>query len=264
MQPYIDYEMPECDYHNHQALNQSTVKEVPHPALETSHRSLKHFKQWLDNGGTEATGAMTFGSAFHLAVLEPDRLGKDVIAFRETKTRGVKFDKVAEENPGCYVLLGDEYDMLMRMQDSFFSHPLARHITKGAKLEASAFWTDPATQLDCKARIDILHNDSIYDVKTARDASYAGFKKSGSQYGYDQQGAWYQDAAMANGFEIETVGFVVAEKESAEIQIFIMDQSDLDRGREKNRLQTAVYAHCLRTSYWPGYPQTVQPISFGE
>lgn len=256
MDTCIKYGMPACEYHAHPALSQSVLKRM------AKEKSLKHFKRFMDEGEPDKP-AFAFGRAFHTAILEPEKFEASVIVFDETKTRSSKaFDKFEAANQGKDILLPDEFEMIRGMRESFYNHPIARHIITGAAIEASCFWQDQATGVDCRARLDILALDMVWDVKTARDASYEGFKKDADTYGYHRQAPWYIDAAEATtGRKMESFGFVVVEKEPPfEIQIFIYDQDKIEEGRAENRRDLATFAICQKNNDWPGYPQTIQTL----
>lgn len=253
----LKLDLPASDYHRHPALNQSTLKKMGEA------KSMAHFKCMIDAEEPDKP-EFAFGRAFHTAVLEPDKFEDSVLVFTETKSRGVKFDKFLKENPGRDILLAHEYDLLMAMRDRFFTHPISKTATLGAKVEASVFWEDPATQLECKARFDALRPDIIWDVKTAKDASAAGFGDAAKSYGYHRQAAWYMDAANAVGEYPETVGFIVCEKEQPlAMQVFVLDPQSIEIGRQLNRADITKYAQCKRTGNWPGYPETIQTLSIG-
>src|SRR5690606_34691161 len=105
--------------------------------------------------------------------------------------------------------------------------------------------------------------DIIWDVKTARDASLAGFERAIEDYDYERQPPWYLDgASIVFNRPIKNFGWVVVEKEPPfEVQVFLCDERLIDKGRKKNAHDLAIYANCDRTGRWPGYPTSIQTVT---
>lgn len=259
METVVKYDMPAAEYFAHPAVNQSRLKKL------AKANTPRHFKASLDKPEPDK-GEFAFGRALHTLLLEPEKFDESVLVWKDTASRAEKYKKFALENPGKDIILASEAESLPLMADAFRTHPLSRGILNGARKEVTIFWADAVTNMGCKARLDILHEDGVvYDIKTARDASLMGFAYDAKSYGYDRQAAWYLDAATAAfGEKFTKFGFVVLEKEEPfEVQVFYCDEASIERGRQKNARDLAVYAHCLRTGIWPGYPQTVQTLTIG-
>ncbi len=125
------------------------------------------------------SGALSFGTAFHTALLEPDEYLPGQPGLNDTLiwwlVEGVKLN--AE---------------------------LSRLLEHGLT-ERSALFTEPATNTMCKLRADLVLNQpgepyTVVDFKTtmARDAEH--FRWQCSAYDYDRQAAFYTDALHADRF----------------------------------------------------------------
>ncbi|MDJ0367215.1 PD-(D/E)XK nuclease-like domain-containing protein [Hymenobacter sp. H14-R3] len=124
-------------------------------------------------------GALSFGTAFHTALLEPDDYQPGQPGLNDTLiwwlVEGVK--------------LNTEMNRL-----------LAHGLT-----ERSALFTEPTTDTMCKLRADLVLDQpgqpyTVVDFKTtmARDAEH--FRWQCSAYDYDRQAAFYTDALHAERF----------------------------------------------------------------
>ncbi len=124
-------------------------------------------------------GALSFGTAFHTALLEPDDYQAGQPGLNDTLiwwlVEGVKLN-------------------------TELSRLLAHGLT-----ERSALFTEPATDTMCKLRADLVLDQpgqpyTIVDFKTtmARDAEH--FRWQCSAYDYDRQAAFYTDALRAERF----------------------------------------------------------------
>lgn len=77
-----------------------------------------------------------------------------------------------------------------------------------SKKEVVVLWTDEATGLELKSKIDINHKGTIVaDVKSTSCKSLADFLRSAEKYDYDRQAAFYLDAVGGKKFV-----FIVVQK----------------------------------------------------
>lgn len=180
---------------------------------------------------------------------------------------GDEFLKLFHKGLGdCREFVSEKYVKGIEAQrDAFLKRPLTRNICSGAKVEVSIFWTDPVTGVRCKARLDILHPEIVYDLKSSKDASRRSFLADAKKYQYPRQTAWYLDAAShAVGSKVEKFAFAVCENdEPYDGQVFFCEEDFINKGREENARDLARYAQCQRTNDWPGYPDTIQSLSLG-
>ena len=149
--------------------------------------------------------ALQAGSALHLAVLQPDKFDAGVIAApdcdRRTKAGKELYAAFCEESAGKIVLSQDDYANVRRMADGVFASDMARGLLEHPRLTEQAFrWTDPASGLELKAKLDILIPDAfdyalVLDIKSSKDPTPEKFAKSVCEYGYDIQEAFYKRAA---------------------------------------------------------------------
>jgi hypothetical protein len=125
------------------------------------------------------SGALSFGTAFHTALLEPNEYQPGQLGLNDTLVwwlvEGVKLN--AELN----------------------------RLLESGVTERSAVFTEPATGTLCKLRADLVLDQpgqpyTVIDFKTtmARDAEH--FRWQCSAYDYDRQAAFYTDALRAERF----------------------------------------------------------------
>lgn len=260
--PGIHAGVPQATYRGWPAVSQSILKEFRRSPMHARHAML-----FPDD---EATPAMIFGEAVHVAILEPER-------FIERYAVPPKVDKrttagKAEwafwlaEHPACVPLSADEHERCLAVANAVGGHATAAKLLRGKGAnEVSALWKDPGTGVVCKARPDrITQFDGwtvVVDVKTTRDASLAGFSTACARYGYHMQAAHYLAgldviAPLSRRF----IHIAVEPEPPHGVAIYELDEAALQQGRDEIRLALAQYADCLRDDVWPGYPVAVQPI----
>lgn len=102
------------------------------------------------------------------------------------------------------------------------------------------------------------------DYKTIEDASPESCQKAVEQYGYDFQKQFYQEVWRAAAGEDRLMIFIFQEKKAPfEVAVVaLMDEPhhSADFGEsaaQKVAVSRAVWADCLATGIWPGYPRGI-------
>jgi exodeoxyribonuclease VIII len=240
------------DYHRHPAVSKSMLDRIA--------RSPLHLQAYLrDPDMPEETPAMRLGTAVHAAVLEPERFARQYAAFGGDKRTNAGKAAFAElEARGAIVLKSEEFDQVCEIARAVRQHDLAADLLANGVAEASAFWHDEATGVECRCRPDWWRNDGIVvDLKTTNDASPEAFARSVVNYRYHVQAAHYLAGTEADRFV-----FVVIEKEAPyAIAIYELDAAALALGRELRARDLTTYATCAEFDHWPGFPASVQTLT---
>lgn len=237
-------------------------------ALDAIDRSPAHYLAWRAEP-REPTPAMRFGSAFHAALLEPDRFARAYAAepdFGDCRNKDNKRrrDDWRAEHDGATPISLDDATTIERMVASVRAHPLARAMLVGGEPELTVRWTDDVTGLPCKGRLDYYAKARglIVDVKTAADASPAAFRRSVADYRYHVQGALYLQGTQAARADARAFVFVVVEKAPPyAVATYMLDAQALSRGAAAARRNLDTLAECIRTNNWPAYPVAIQDLS---
>lgn len=222
----------------------------------------------FQGGEHKDSKAKTFGTAAHMALLEPDLLERAYGCLPEGHNGTTKEGKAATQylrDLGLTPLKYDEYQGILRIRDNLHANSMVQKIIGGATYEKSAYWLDEETGELCRCRPDI-YNPSLRlmaDLKTCRDASEWGFARAIEDYGYHVQDAFYSDGwEAAGGGEVEAFIFIAVESEAPYLfQIYELDIADKQQGRDIYRTALRRYADCRRTGIWPGYGSGVQNIT---
>jgi len=251
------YQITVPEYNASPAMRQSLLKEI--------HKSPKAFKFKAENP-FPSTPAMVLGTATHTMILEPDQAEDRIAIWSGASTRGKAYDEFAAKHEGKEILTKSMYEQARGMADSFASHPLTAGLLKGAETEASCFWQDFATEIDCKARFDLVRDGVLYDVKTTVSATESRFHYSAKDFDYRSQAAWYLDGmAAVTGERWERFVFICIEKDPPhDIQLFEADPYFLALGRARNTVALRTYAACSEENDWPGYSPMVKALGIDD
>ena len=246
------------EYHKSDALNfSSLVKLLKSPA---------HYKQSLI-APIEQTKAMAFGSAVHLAVLEPEKFKAAYCVQpkinKTTKLGKIEFEDWCAENTGKKSLDIEDTQKIIRIVESINNHPIASQLLTKGVAEKSVFWKDPISDVLCRCRPDYWRDDGvIIDLKTADDASVDGFKRSIATFNYHLQSSWYLEGVGATVGKClsEFCHLVIEKTEPFAIAIYTLDDVSLAAGSDKIRELLELYTKCKQENYWPAYSPNIQNI----
>lgn len=233
------------------------------------------FKHWLDHG-EETKRVCEFGNAAHLEALG---IGTpvQVIDAADFRTRDARAQLAEARAAGLTPVKTEEWDRIQAMAAALRADRAAGAFFEpgSGTPEQSLFWTDPefSTEGDegftlwRRARLDWVpswfYPDGrlvIPDYKTCASADPGKLQKVLVDRGYDQQAAWYTDAAIALGLAPAGVAFVFVFQEREEPFVVSVLQADavvLERGRALNRVAMSRFKECRETGVWPGYVEGV-------
>ncbi len=250
-----------------------------------SNKTPAHYRAWLEESEDEESDALTFGRALHCAMLEPCLFDvtyvkpvthphrRPTAAQRNAKKPSeatlaaiTYWDTWNRDNAGLIEITEKEKATIQGMAASVMAHPLAGKLMRSQDLvtESTAIWTDPNTNLLCKARMDIrVPSRRIWaDLKSTDDASPEGFAKSIARYGYHVQHGHYSSASAALGEELSAFLFIAVEKSPPyAVAVYVIDTEAESRGLQIRSQAMDVLSECLVNDYWPSYRPIIHRVS---
>ncbi len=228
-------------------------------------RSPAHFKYAVEHP-VEQTPAMAFGSAVHMAVLEPKRFAKEyVVADFDARTKEGKALKQQYLDEGKILLTKEQGDQISAIVAAIKKHPYAKRLLQG-KHEQAHFWTDPETgekckcKTDCETEINGIHY--VVDLKTCASAEMDEFVRDAIKFGYFFQAAMYTDGIKCETGKDSTFVFVAVEKDPPHaVNVLVCNEDVICIGMngDKNgkvpgyRSLIGLYHECRTKNQWPGY-----------
>jgi len=212
---------------------------------ERTHQADKTFLRW--------------GTALHAMILEPARFadeytiggptnpktgnpyGSDTKAFLEWAAE--------QRNP---ILTREEHRLIVGMADSIAAHPLARTIRDGPReTELSVFWKRDGQP--CKARLDCVQENTIWDIKTCRDAGYRGFERAIADYRYHMAASWYMQGwdALNPGKTMRYLWLAVENAPPYALAVYEASLDLLQVGFERINAAVETVRTCTQKNHWP-------------
>lgn len=216
------------DYHLSSALGSTDLKKVL--------RSVAHYRYDKENP-KEPTKAMKFGTAFHMAALEPKIFKQTFTIMPEFKGAGSRAAKSdwLQKNEGRLVLDSEDVAAIMAMLKNISSHKTASKLLADGYAEEAYFWEHKDAKIPLKCKPDFLRSGRIVaDLKTTIDASFDSFQKSIMQYKYHLSAAHYLDGiSTVLGATYDTFLLIAVESEPPHaVQVFDLDHATLEKGLE--------------------------------
>jgi hypothetical protein len=242
---------------------------VSKSALDELDRSPAHYRAWVAGIEREPTPALRFGSALHMALLEPARFARtyavlpDFGDLRSSKNRE-KRDAWLSDRPGCVALSADDESRILGMLESVMAHPAASRLILEGQSEVTLSWTDPLSGLRCKSRADywVKSRRLAVDIKSTLDASPKQFARDTYNYRYHLQDALYRAGFAECGEPIEFFVILAVEKDAPyAVAVYTLDEDAVAKGYSAARQGIERLADCLKHDHWPSYSDGVETLS---
>ena len=199
--------------------------------------------------------AMQLGTCTHALILE----GKvTYLVCADGRTKQGKEDKTRCEAEGLIAVSQKEADQIEGMAKSVLEHDLAASILADGKPEQAIIWPDERTGIVCRGFIDWLHPKVIADLKSTVDASPVGFGKQAANLSYDIQSWMYREAIrQLLGLDLPFLHIAVESHRPYLVAVHQLPPEADERGERLARRALDLYAQCVATDEWPGYPEQI-------
>lgn len=236
------------------------TKSISHSALEVFRESPElYYGRYLDGRWPyPRSAAMDLGTVVHTVLLEGkplDDVASMIPCFalsKDGEKRGKCWTDFKAEHEGEILLKQDEWHAVNFMVQAVREHPRAKAILDmPGEREYSIVWEDKPTGLLLKCRVDIYTAAIIGDLKTSRDVRPKNFASAVANMGYHRQVAMYQDGVEAlTGDKLPFVFITVRNSPPYTCEVFDLDESAVELGRQQNRKLLEGLAECRDSGDW--------------
>lgn len=226
--------------------------------LDKIHQSPAHYKAFVENP-PKPTPAMQFGTAVHMAILEPElfkeKYVEDPGLDRRTKAGKAEYEQLTAN--GVTVLSKDDWAAIQGMRESAMANDIVRKWVENGYAEMTGIKTLDKLGVAVKVRPDLwVPNDGvIVDIKTTYDARPEQFGRAAWNFRYHVQAALYLDMWREIGKRADEFFFVAIEKDPPYALVIYETESDIIKaGRGEYVEDLSLYAWCVEHDEWPAYP----------
>ena len=220
-----------------------------------------HFAAWRP----EHKPVFDFGRAAHERILG---VGAPMVEIptEDMRTKTARGLAAQARLDGAVPLKTADYRTVVGMADALAEHATAADLLTGRGWPEVSMWApDPEVGVWLRGRADYVNlgRGALVDYKTtARPADPDRLGKTVWDYHYEMQAAWYLDLAAACAIPVDRFVFVFQEKVPPyPVSVVSLDETALDVGRRENADAIRLYAACVETGRWPGYPDRVETVS---
>ncbi|EGE09634.1 PD-(D/E)XK nuclease-like domain-containing protein [Moraxella catarrhalis] len=258
------HNLSNADYHAHPAVSSSQLKHML--------RTPAHFKASLETS-KEPSDAMKLGSLVHTLLLEPHLVDYEYTVMpkfdRRTKQGKADYEAWLERNAHKSIITADQMDTATAMTDSLKQSSVAKLLKVNRTLiEASIFYTDQDTGIDCRVRPDFLitpcdsfPNGLIVDLKTTDNASPSAFKRTITNFGYHLSAAMYLDGYEAHFGTCPAYIWLVAERDAPyAVASYTPSDEMLERGKQDLDSALSMLRQCMDADDYPAYSADIATI----
>lgn len=230
------------------------------------------FRHRVLDGGRQVRREFDFGQIAHrlllgdgarFEVLHPEVVGRKSDGSVAANPRATAAWKQAEQDArdaGRVPVHAEDFAAAQEMVSAVRRHADAGPLFATGTAELSVFATDPDTGVRLRARPDwVIDNPdgtvTFVDFKTTLCAEPDTFGRKGSGFGYHLQDVFYRRVARLAGMQVSSFLFVACEKTAPHlVSVGRFDDDDLAAAEQLVTQAIGVFADCLRTNTWPGYP----------
>lgn len=239
---------------------------ISNSGLNQVARSLAHYKH---RSSFKQTRPMEIGTAFHTALLEPERFKKEYMIVEQINDRRKsEYKEAAKVYGNDCTLTESEGNSVLTMLRSVMDNPDAMDVMdREGWAELSAFARDPETGILMRARFDWITSDGrALDVKKTQDARERSFQKSIHAYRYYCQDAMYSHVyELITGEPLEKYEFLAIEEQPPCANVvYELDVLAKKYGWDEYRAALTKYAEAVERDDWPAYPETRGLIGLPE
>lgn len=187
------------------------------------------------------------GTAAHALFLE-GRNAVEVVEADSWRTNAAKEARDLARSHGRIPLLDRDWQAVQGMCDALRDQ-LPDGYFQGGEAEKTIVWRD--RDVLCRARLDYIAEDRIYDYKSTRaSAAPSAWSRSMFDHGYDLQACFYLRGSGASRF-----CFAVQETfEPYAVQTFELAPDALALANRKIDWALDTWKACREADRWPGYP----------
>jgi exodeoxyribonuclease VIII len=258
--PYLDWKgevpallsgMPIEAYHGH-------YTSISNSGLSLVARSPAHY---YHAPAPSSSRAQEIGTAFHTALLEPERYALEYMVVDQCDDRRVSaYKEAAKVYGGDKTLTESEGASVFVMQESIRANPAANEeLCRPGHAELSAFVLDPETGVLMRARFDWLTSDGVcVDLKKTQDCREQAFSRSLHNYRYHVQAAMYSHIyELLFGKPLASFKILAVEEQPPCANVlYDIDPLAMQHGHTLYRQALEAYAKAHESGDWGSYSGT--------
>lgn len=203
-------------------------------------------------GGQEAFDAEYLVSAGPINPKTGEPFGKLTKAFKDWASEQTK-----------KIVLANEYEFMVKLRDSVWSHPCAAELLDGCITEGTVRVTYNGEPV--QARMDAINpnTDAVVDLKTCDNIDY--FRNDCFRYGYADQMAFYQEVLrIASGVSPSMWLVAVEKRVPYRCGVWRISDALLEKAKAANERGIEELKVCRANGVWPTRYEDIRVLDESE
>jgi len=210
----------------------------------------KRFMPFEDKVNKKSPALLT-GTAFHLAVLQPELFSKIVQEFKgklntkEGKAEMASLLEMQKTNPEIVIIPSKDMELVRSMSEAVRNNSEAQDLLRGCVFEQAGFRKLGIEDVYgyspefAKIKLDAKKKGIIIDLKSTTAESMYEIQQAVEDYHYDMKAAYYFDVAnpieeyLKTGITYERFFWIFVTKDTHECVVYEASEEDLIIGRQK-------------------------------
>lgn len=245
------------------------TNESYHASVGLSNSGLKLFaktpRHFLMSEPTEETASQRIGTLTHMAILEPDRFAKTVVAIDGHRgSKDVKEAIAIAEANGSYVCKTQEFRDAVEMAESILLSKNTSALLTGGIPEASIRAIHPELNfmMKCKPDYFIPSKGIVVDLKTFTDLDIPNIERQVFRMKYHWQSIFYLKVIEYSlGIKTNMFCHVFIDTKAKCARTVILDDAALDKAWFEIEPLLVKFAECWKSDVWPGYADQIETIT---
>lgn len=219
-----------------------------------------------DRKRSDATPAMTFGSAAHAYILEgADAFHQRYVVKPEGLSLATREGKAWKETVGeREVVSFDDHMRILDMQGAIMGNPSAAKLLRaGGVAEATLVATDPETGLRLLTRPDLFVRrlSLSINLKTTQSPNPEAWRRTCANLRYDLGDALFRKVAALLGIEGASHAFLVVGSKPPHLNYVAALSAEATHAADQQLTQILRrFAACIDSNHWPSYADGVVEI----
>lgn len=214
----------------------------------------KYYAQFIEKSlDGKQTKSMGFGSAFHLALLQPEFYQQMVAVGPDVNKNTTEYKAWKKEHLHQLILDPGQESTIQKMVSSVTGNKEALDLLNSpGKAEQAIRWQDDKTGIWCKCKIDyLLENPKIIDIKTCSNPNPVEFSRSCGQLDYQCQAAFYKAAMFdMTGMDVDYIHIAIGMEAPYECIVYKLDDEAIKLGRAMNETTLRRLKDCRDSDIW--------------
>jgi exodeoxyribonuclease VIII len=213
----------------------------------------------------DVTKSMIMGTLVHMAILEPEEFTKNVIInpFSDKRTKEYKDWAKSSDIEGKTVISAGELSEIEQMKAMMFSHPVALPLFNRATMREMAIIYKDQSRMTfrdyiVKAKLDLIGDDFIADIKTSADISPHAFINTVVYSQYHLQAAFYRYLDTCVTGKTKDFYFIAIRNQAPyDVAVYKLSNGRLDQGDRLWWKAFTAYRAAAESKIWGGYDEII-------